>query len=1080
MNKTLSLIISISMFFGILSCSVKKNEISYEALQNGFTIPPDSIQTSVYWYWISGNISKEGVIKDLHAMKKAGINRAFIGNIGLDDVPTGTVKLFSEEWWEILHAALKTATELNIDIGIFNSPGWSQSGGPWIEPEEAMRYLASSELRVKGPQKFSAKLEKPAEPFQDIRVIAFPVPAEYDHTLSTCNASITSNPSIKNLSLITDGNCETGIDLPPENEFIIDFDSHEPFTLRSLFIYPNKHPILATATLQLKEADNSFRSVCDFEINRSNPALNVGFNPYAPIVVSFPEITATSFRLAIKNANPGSGISEIVLSSSPRIAYYAEKTLSKMHQTPLPYWDAYKWPTPPEVGNKSLMVDASQVIDISTYLSEDGTLTWNVPEGEWVILRTGMTPTGTTNAPAPPEATGYEVDKMSRKHIEKHFNSYIGEILKRIPEADRKTFKVVVMDSYETGGQNFTDNFLNEFKQHYGYDPLPFLPAYYGIPVNNSQESDRFLWDLRRLIADKVAYDYVGGLRSVSHKYGLTTWLENYGHWGFPGEFLMYGGQSDEIGGEFWSEGDLGDIENRAASSCGHIYGKNKISAESNTSSGNSFARYPAVIKQRADRFFAEGINNTLLHVYISQPYENKNPGVNAWFGTEFNRKNTWFSQIDIYITYLKRVNFMLQQGLNVADVTYFIGEDAPVMTGITDPPLPIGYQFDYINAEVLEKYMTVKNGLLTLPHGTQYKILVLPKLETMRPELLIKIKQLIREGAIVMGPPPTRSPSLQNQPEADRQIRTLAEEIWADVDGVNLKHRKFGKGMILNGLNMQEAFALINCIPDCQLPQDNSIHYGHRTLGNGEIYFLSNQTDKEQIVYPEFRITGKQPERWDPITGSIRPLSAYELKEKTTIVPLKLAPFESIFVVFFKKAEQSSTKALEANFPKPEVIAKLTGPWTVIFDSSQRGPEKPVIFEKLQDWSTSSDNRIKYYSGTAFYNKKFHLDELPGEGKIFLNLGELTAMAKVYVNDKYAGGVWTSPWQLDITNLVTKGENNLKVEVVNTWVNRLIGDLNLPKEQRKTWCSVNSHTADSPLQPSGLFGPVTISSIKY
>ncbi len=1080
MNKTLSLIISISMFFGILSCSGKKNEISYKALQSGFTTPPDSIQTSVYWYWISGNISKEGVIKDLHAMKKAGINRAFIGNIGLDDVPAGTVKLFSEEWWEILHAALKTATELNIDIGIFNSPGWSQSGGPWIEPEEAMRYLASSELRVKGPQKFSAKPEKPAEPFQDIRVIAFPLPAEYDHTLSTCNASITSNPSIKNLSLITDGNCETGINLPPENEFIIDFDSHEPFTLRSLSIYPNKHPILATATLQLKEADNSFRSVCDFEINRSNPSLNVGFNPYAPIVVSFPEITATSFRLAIKNANPGSGISEIVLSSSPRIAYYAEKTLSKMHQTPLPYWNAYKWPTPPEVGNKSLMVDASQVIDISTCLSKDGTLTWDVPEGEWIIMRTGMTPTGTTNAPAPPEATGYEVDKMSQKHIEKHFNSYIGEILKRIPEADRKTFKVVVMDSYETGGQNFTDNFLNEFKQHYGYDPLPFLPAYYGIPVNNLQESDRFLWDLRRLIADKVAYDYVGGLRSVSHKYGLTTWLENYGHWGFPGEFLMYGGQSDEIGGEFWSEGDLGDIENRAASSCGHIYGKNRISAESNTSSGNSFARYPAVIKQRADRFFAEGINNTLLHVYISQPYEDKNPGVNAWFGTEFNRKNTWFSQIDIYITYLKRVNFMLQQGLNVADVAYFIGEDAPVMTGITDPPLPIGYQFDYINAEVIEKYMTVKNGLLTLPHGTQYKILVLPKLETMRPELLIKIKQLIREGAIVMGPPPTRSPSLQNQPEADRQIQSMAKEIWGEVDGVNIKSKKFGKGMILNGLNMQEAFALINCIPDCQLPQDNSIHYGHRTLGNGEIYFLSNQTDKEQIVYPEFRITGKQPERWDPITGSIRPLSAYELKEKTTIVPLKLAPFESIFVVFFKKAEQSSTKALEANFPKPEVIAKLTGPWTVIFDSSQRGPEKPVIFEKLQDWSTSSDNRIKYYSGTAFYNKKFHLDELPGEGKIFLNLGELTAMAKVYVNDKYAGGVWTSPWQLDITNLVTKGENNLKVEVVNTWVNRLIGDLNLPKEQRKTWSSVNSHTADSPLQPSGLFGPVTISIVKY
>jgi len=1080
MNKTLGLIISISMFFGMLSCSGQKNEISHETLKSGFTTPPDSIQTSVYWYWISGNISKEGVIKDLHAMKKAGINRAFIGNIGLDDVPSGNVKMFSEEWWEILHAALKTATELNIDIGIFNSPGWSQSGGPWIEPEEAMRYLASSELRVKGPQKFTGKLKKPAEPFQDIKVIAFPVPPEYNHTLTAHNAMITSSPFVKNLSFITDGKPDTGINLPLENEFVIDFESQEPFTLRSLSVYPTKHPILATANLQIKEANGSFRSIRDFEINRSNPALNVGFNPYAPVVVSFPETRGTSFRLVIKNANPNSGISEIVLSSSPKIEHYAEKTLSKMHQTPLPYWDTYKWPTPPEIENKSLMVDASRIIDISKYLSKDGILTWDVPEGEWLILRTGMTPTGTTNAPAPPEATGYEVDKMSQKHIEKHFNSYIGEILKRIPEADRKSFKVVVMDSYETGGQNFTDNFLNEFKQYYGYDPLPFLPVYYGIPVNNLQESDRFLWDLRRMIADKVAYDYVGGLRNVSHKYSLTTWLENYGHWGFPGEFLMYGGQSDEIGGEFWSEGDLGNIENRAASSCGHIYGKNKISAESNTSAGNSFARYPAVIKQRADRFFAEGINNTLLHVYISQPYEDKNPGVNAWFGTEFNRKNTWFSQIDVYIAYLKRVNFMLQQGLNVADVAYFIGEDAPVMTGVTDPPLPGGYQFDYINAEVIEKYMTVKNGSLTLPHGTQYKILVLPKLETMRPELLTKIKQLIHEGAIVMGPPPKRSPSLQNQPESDRQIQSMVKEIWADVDGVNSKLRKFGKGMIMNGMNMEEAFALINCIPDCQLPQNNSIHYGHRTLENGEIYFLSNQTNEEQIVYPEFRVTGKQPELWDPTTGSIRPLSAYELKERTTIVPLKLAPFESVFVVFLKKTGPSSTNALDDNFPKPETIVELTGPWIINFDPSQRGPEKPVIFEKLQDWSLSSDEQIKYYSGTAIYNKEFSIDELPADNKIILDLGELVAMAKVYVNGNYAGGVWTSPWQLDITNLITKGKNNLKVEVVNTWVNRLIGDLNLPKSQRETWCSVNSHTADSPLQPSGLFGPVTISSVKY
>ena len=372
------------------------------------------------------------------------------------------------------------------------------------------------------------------------------------------------------------------------------------------------------------------------------------------------------------------------------------------------------------------------------------------------------------------------------------------------------------------------------------------------------------------MIADKVAYDYVGGLRDVSHQHGLHTWLENYGHWGFPGEFLMYGGQSDEIGGEFWSEGELGDIENRAASSCGHIYGKTKISAESNTCAGNSYARYPGVIKQRGDRFFAEGINNTLLHVYITQP-DDRLPGVNAWFGNEFNRHNTWFSQIDNHLTYLKRANFMLQQGLNVADAAYFIGEDAPKMTGIVDPALPTGYQFDYMNAEVIEKYMDVKDGKITLPHGTQYRILVLPKLETMRPELLAKIKELIEKGAVVMGPAPSRSPSLQNQPAADQQVKAMAAEIWGDVDGVNVKSRKLGKGMILNGMTMEEAFATIDCIPDLNIPEGAPVHYGHRTLDNAEIYFVSNQSDETIVVTPEFRVTGMQPELWAPTTGVIR-----------------------------------------------------------------------------------------------------------------------------------------------------------------------------------------------------------------
>lgn len=1056
-----------------------QTQLSQE-LENGFMNPPDSIQTSVYWYWISDNISKEGAVKDLHAMKKAGINRAFIGNIGVEDLPFGNIKIMSDEWWEILHLALKTATELDIEIGIFNSPGWSQSGGPWVQPEQAMRYLASSEIEVKGPQKITQKLKQPHEMFQDVKVIAIPSVNSKGEVLNSNNAKIAASPSIPNLSALTDNNIQTGINLPGNN-VAITFASQKPFTARSLTIRTTPSPFKADAELQVKGDNGEFSSISKFEINRSNPALNVGFDPYAPITISLPATTASEFRLVLNYHPQNAGLAEVALSTIPRMERYSEKTLAKMHPTPLPYWGDYMWADQPEVGDKALMVMSDQVLDITDKMSPDGTLIWDVPEGEWKVLRMGMTPTQVTNSPASPEATGLEIDKMSKKWVASHFDAFIGEILRKIPEDDRKTFKVVVQDSYETGGQNFTDNMLEEFKERYGYDPLPYLPVYKGYVVNSPQESDRFLWDLRRMVADKVAYDYVGGLRDVSHQHGLTTWLENYGHWGFPGEFLMYGGQSDEIGGEFWSQGELGDIENRAATSAGHIYGKTKISAESNTSGGPAYSRYPAMMKQRTDRFFAEGINNTLLHVYIMQPYEEKNPGVNAWFGNEFDRKNTWFSQLDLFTQYLKRANFMLQQGLNVADVAYFIGEDAPKMTGVTDPPLPIGYQFDYMNAEVIIRDMTVKDGLITLPHGTQYRVLVLPKQETMRPELLIKIKELVHQGAVILGPAPNRSPSLQNQPQADQQVREMASELWGEVDGVNVKNRKYGKGVIMNGLSLEEVFSLIELPADCKLPEDNSIHYGHRSMNGIDIYFISNQTGEEKIVHPEFRVIGKQPELWGATSGSIRTLPAFEIKAQTTSVPLKLAPYESTFVVFRERASKSTLKDVQDNYPTPQLIEDLKGPWSVSFDPAFRGPAEPVTFETLHDWSTSSDESIKYYSGTAQYRINFSIPEVKENETIEVDLGNLTAMAKVRVNGSYVGGVWTYPYKLNITDFVKSGENELEIEVVNNWMNRLIGDHNLPESKRKTWCFVNPYNAKSPLQPSGLFGPVTIQSvIKY
>lgn len=1038
-----------------VTLSISGISCSSDPLESGFKNPSNQVQTSVYWYWISGNISEEGVKKDLYAMKEAGINRAFIGSMGVEGIETPYEKVAfgSEEWWKILHTALKTATELGIEIGIFNSPGWSQSGGPWIKPEQAMRYLTSTSCQIEGGKKISIQLDKPSKDFQDVRVIAFPALEKAD-TVSSGKVTFPKDP---------------------KRPYEVILKTKPGFTLRSISFYPSEKPINTTARL-FAEQNGAYKLIDEFVLDRFNAALNVGFDPYAPVVISVPAIQASRFKVEVDATAAGSELKDIILSSAPQIERYPEKSLAKMFQTPLPYWEEYQWREQPALDNASWAIHSNQVLDISSCLAGDQ-LTWEAPAGKWVIMRTGMCPTGVTNSPAEPIATGLEVDKMSREHVAAHFDAYMGEIIRRIPEADRKCWKVVVQDSYETGGQNFTDDFMESFKSRYGYDPLPFLPVYKGYVVDSQDRSDRFLWDVRRLVADRVAYDYVGGLRDISHKYGLRTWLENYGHWGFPGEFLQYGGQSDEIGGEFWSFGDLGNIENRAASSCGHIYGKQRISAESFTSGGRPFNCYPAMMKQRGDRFFSEGINSTLLHLCISQPSDERVPGVNAWFSSEFNRLNTWYPHMDLFTSYLKRTNYMLQQGLNIADVAYFIGEDAPKMTGITQPALPKGYQFDYINAEVIERDLYVKDGLLTLPHGTQYRMLVLPELKTMRPELLKKIASLLNDGAVILGPAPERSPSGKDYGKADQQVKDLADSLWKGLDGKQTQAVQRGKGWLLYGMNMQEALEKIGCVPDCQIPETSPVLYAHRQAEGKDIYFLSNQSDQEIEVTPEFRIKGKQPEWWDATTGKIRRLPAFQFTESGTQVPLRLAPFESAFIVF-RQTGKASAEGIDANCPRPETWMALDKDWNVTFKDSIRGPKQTQSFDQLIDISTHPDESIRYYSGTIVYDKQISIDQLPA-GNIYLNLQDVGVTAKVTVNGQYAGGVWTLPYRLDISEWLHKGENQISVEVTTTWQNRLIGDSRLPEQERTTWTACNGWSEKDPLQKSGLIGPVTLEVVK-
>ncbi|MBI2929896.1 MAG: glycoside hydrolase family 2 [Verrucomicrobia bacterium] len=754
-------------------------------LEKQFRAPPEETKPWVYWYWISDNISKAGLTRDLEAMARVGIGEAFIGNVDVNEKSRGPVKVLSEEWWGLVEHAIREGGRLGVNIGLFNCPGWSQSGGPWVKPEQTMRYVAVSETRVQGPAQFARKLPVPKEPFQDLAVLAFPAPRLDTDTVAAHAPRVTCTPTAPDAAFLADGKLDTVCNFPPnaatKEPFLVDLELAEPFTARSLVLHPASQPFAVTFELQAADASGQFQSVRKFVLDRSNANVHVGPLPFGPVAVAFPPVTARQFRLVFTGRSKQGGLAEIELTSAARLERYVEKQLGKMFQTPLPLWDAYLWPPQTEADGAGLAVRADQVLNLSDRLAADGTLRWEVPAGEWVVLRAGMTPTGVKNAPASPEGTGYEVDKMNRQWLAAHFGAFIGELLRRMPAADRKAFRHVVADSYEMGSQNWTDGFAAEFRARYGYDALRWLPVLTGRLVGSADQSDRFLWDVRRLVADRISRDYVGGLRDLCEQNGLRLWLENYGHWGFPGEFLQYGGQSHDLGGEFWATGDLGSIELRAASSAAHIYGKRVVSAEAFTSSGPHWTMDPWWQKRRGDWACTEGANHFVLHVFIHQPFADRVPGVNAWFGTEFNHHNTWFGQARGWIDYLRRTHFLLHQGRNVADVAYFIGEDTPKMTGARKPELPPGYSFDYINAEVIEQRLRVRAGKFVLPDGTSYRLLVLPELATMRPALLRKLRGLVKAGGAVLGPPPSRSPSLEHYPACDEEVKRLADELWGD-----------------------------------------------------------------------------------------------------------------------------------------------------------------------------------------------------------------------------------------------------------------------------------------------------------
>lgn len=1052
---------------------------TYLDLYDGFNDLPDSTKPWVYWYWISDHISRDGITRDLETMDSIGVGAALIGNVYLSNIERGKVPALSEAWYEHLRFAMQEGARLGIDIGIFNGPGWVQSGGPWIDSTEAMHYLVCRDTIVEEGFSLEASTLN-IRHGQPVALFAYPVRSLKDFPQP---AEVHSSLSEVTPGQLFDKNLNSEV-LFPENEMApediwIEFSFNQVVTARSIQLVPIEQPFYMEFDLEIWEG-NKYHHVCSGRIDRSNKMLTVGPATYGPVVKNFPQVSGNKWRIRFTQLNKNKvwftdvkrigGLKEIILSDQGMLENYIEKQLGKMHQLPSPEWQAYQWTEQVDYGDTSSQLSKDSWIDL-TYLSNMDSGSWITPDGFWHIYSFSMLPTGVTNAPVSPESQGLDVDKMQKEYVFGHFDHYIKPLLDRLTEEEKKALKYLIIDSYETGSQNWTDGLRERFKVKYGYDPLPWLPVINGDIVGSADLSDRFLWDLRRLVADEISDQYVSGLHEKAQENQMKLWVENYGHWGFPGEFLQYGGRADLVGGEFWMDDPLGEIECRAAASAGHIYGKEPIYAEAFTAPRKHFSRYPGMLRKRGDWSYAQGINHHVLHVYIHQPYQDTFPGINTWFGVEFNRQNIWFPKSKSWINYLRRNHFLLQQGNYQADVCYFIGEGAPQMTGIKDPELPRGYSYDFINAEVIINDMQVENHRLVLPNGMSYAVLVLPPLKTMRPEFIKKIERMVLDGAHIVGNAPERSPSLQNYPTCDSVVSAIAEKMWG-TDTLQKSEVEYGAGMIFKRDQLEPVLAELKIEPDLMLngTDADSVLWIHRQIKGVDIYFLTNQSDQLLNIMADFRIEGKYPEIWDAVTGEQNPVVSFIAKNNRTQIPLEFQPAESYYLIF---SNNNSTSGRKKNYLLFEEVQNLSGDWKIQFDHKLRGPGNPFLTNELFDWSKSAYDSIKYFSGTATYEKSF---EFTGDtlGNYFLDLKGVSWLANIYLNGKEVGGAWTEEARVRLDN-IRLGTNDLKIDLTNTWVNRLVGDSDLPQEKRLTWIAENPFRVDTPLQRSGLLGPVKI-----
>jgi hypothetical protein len=1106
-----------------------------DPLETGFRTPPMEARPHAYWLWINGHLHAPSAIEELHAMKDAGLSGVLLFEMGArgnkDAFPPAGPAFLSEGWLEQLKVALNEARTLGLQVDMSVISSWDM-GGPWIEPHHAVMALYTTEAEYPGGRPIDVTLPFPTPER------AAPLGPDGRPAFWT-DVAVLAVRSPRRL---------------PAHEFVLRLDPPGDHAITEVVFdqgTPSAAPALAATMTPVREFavavsgtgtnDSDFR-----EVLRGSLSATAGPQRF-PLP---PGTTARHVRLQLLNGHDAArtrwtlGEFEVIDMSDRNLALsrganrFYDGALMVSAPMPLTYTE---WRTgnltdgradgpatifctfglPPfDIG------DRSELVDVTAKVDRTGRLRWDAPPGTWTILRYVCMVTGEKLKVPSPASDGLASDHLNPEATRVHMNHVVAQLKKGLGnDLAGAGLRNLYLASYEVRGKVWSPVFAGEFKRRRGYEMTKYLPAIFGARIVDADTTERFLFDYKKTLGEVVVDAYYRTAAEVARAAGLQIKSEAGG----PGppihtppiESLQAYGAIDNVQGEFWPFRPLSDAINviKEPASAAHIYGKRRVHLEAFTSMRH-WAEGPQDLKESADRVFCEGGNHFVWHTWTHNSPEAGLPGWVYGAGTHLNRNVTWWPQAPAFLQYLARGSFLLQRGNFIADVLYYYGDGGATFVGPrrNPPSLGPGYDYDVTNAEVILTRMSVRDGRLMLPDGMNYGVLVLPERPDIHPAVLAKIEELVREGATVIGPRPTRASGFEGFPSSDARVKDIAARLWGDLDGRERTSRRHGAGRVVLGRTEREILQEQGVPPDFTGPA--ALDFTHRRDGATEIYFVRN---KERTAFDgtaTFRVRDKTPELWDPRTGTMAPAGVFRRAANGTEVALQLAPLESTFVIFRDGGTVTPVAAVTAGATVelrngqphlvtdragrygitfqsgarrdvtvpalPEVI-DLDANWTVDFASPASVPDR-ITLRRVGPWTQSTAPELKYFSNTGIYRRTFSLPAgwRARAKRVELDLGSLWAIGEVQVNGTSLGVVWTHPFRVDCTAALRDGENEIVVSVVGTWHNRLVGEARgaLPR-----WTKTNITNSKrgigreiqtgpwknlDPIE-SGLFGPVRL-----